>query len=563
MDDRTLDYYKTHAPELVRRYESIGPGVSRYFGVAFPKGARVLDLGAGTGRDAARLARDGYEAWGVEPSDAMREVALETHPDLTGKLKAGALPDGLPDLETLGGPFDGILCSAVLQHLPRPALFDAAFSMKSLLEPHGRALVSIPAARPDVGEDERDPYGRLFTTLSADELQLLFERIGFSTIGRWTDDDAGSRPGVTWTTLLFELADSGVARPLDLIEGVLTRDKKVATYKLALFRALCDIALTQPHRVTWYADWPTKGREGPCVGVPVDAVAERWIVYYWSLFRSPVFLPQMNGERAAGAHTLGFARPLEALMEAYGQAGDLTRFVLDRRSGAFPPGVEPLYQELLPKLRRAITSGPVTYAGGSLDARLFGHARGQILVAPDLWRELSLMGHWVQEALVLRWAELVARLSKGEVAVETAVARLLLPDLDPAREQADARAIYAPLPDKTCVWTGERLSHRFDVDHVLPYSLWRNNDLWNLLPAARAVNGKKRDKLPTRRLLRARRPAIEHYWEVARAERPQRFQAEVRALTGQDDPVFEEVFRVLLESVEVTALQRGAERWEP
>ena len=42
-------------------------------------------------------------------------------------------------------------------------------------------------------------------------------------------------------------------RPLDTVEGVLNRDKKDATYKIALFRALAEIAQTN-YNIVHYRD---------------------------------------------------------------------------------------------------------------------------------------------------------------------------------------------------------------------------------------------------------------------------------------------------------------------
>jgi hypothetical protein len=60
-----------------------------------------------------------------------------------------------------------------------------------------------------------------------------------------------------------------------------------------------------------------------------------------------------------------------------------------------------------------------------------------------------------------------------------------------------ARSLYEQLAGKTCVWMGKDLEAEFDVDHAIPFALWKNNDLWNLPPAGAAVNNKKRDRLPT------------------------------------------------------------------
>ena len=96
-------------------------------------------------------------------------------------------------------PFDGVLCSAVLMHIPEGDLFDTAFALRRLLKPHGHLLLSLPLQRDDVAADERDAHGRLFKGYTAEYLQLLFERIGFQLIGRWDTGDAlglsGTRDG--------------------------------------------------------------------------------------------------------------------------------------------------------------------------------------------------------------------------------------------------------------------------------------------------------------------------------------------------------------------------------
>lgn len=553
VDSRTLEFYEREASALADRYEAKAGGVSRYFRSAFPNGGRILDLGAGTGRDLATLHEAGHEVYGIEPATAMRAVSVQRHPVLAGRLSAGALPDELPSLDDLGGKFQGVLCSAVLQHVPRAMLFESVFAIKRLLVDGGRALVSVPSARPGLDGDHRGDGGRLFTPLTGDELQLLFERLGFVTRDRFEDADALGRPGQAWTTFVFALEGEGATRPLDRIQAVLSQDKKVATYKLALVRALCDIALTQPHRVRWRSD----GR----VAVPLTAMAERWIAYYWHLFEDDMFLPQTAGEWKARTHKVGFANQLQTLMAHYGKSGGLFAYVLDYRADRLDGEAAVASRRLLARTCAVIRNGPVTYAHGG-EGRLFGHENGAMLVDADLWRELTLMGHWVQDAVVIRWAEKTHQLSLGEVSVARVVDRLGQPALEVERATGVARTIYETLPNLRCVWTGKRLQ-RFEVDHAIPFALWRNNDLWNLLPADPKVNGKKRDRLPSRALLTRRRDAVLWCWDTTRKAAPARFEAESRALTGVDEAGFDELFLVLLESVAVTAQQRAVPTWSP
>jgi hypothetical protein len=351
---------------------------------------------------------------------------------------------------------------------------------------------------------------------------------------------------VRWATLLFELAhpvEAESPRPLDRIEGVLRGDRKVATYKLALLRALTDIATIQARRVRWRGD----GR----VAVPIDAVAELWISYYWPLFESPTFLPQMQGEARGQQHKLGFARELEELIAYFNRSGRLPGFLeawhsgrLTERGGDEAGGK--LLDATLAKLRTAIRSGPVHYAGRSTSGPLFDYdvAARFILVDEALWQEIALMSHWVRDSLLVRWAELTRRLagaSPGERAtpqqtMECAL-RVLLEPSESARDTEIARKVFEAMParERLCVWSTRPLRSDFDVDHAIPFALWQSNELWNLLPAAHSVNLEKSDRLPERGLLRERRPLIRDYWHLLHGAHPRRFTTELGRLTGGDD----------------------------
>jgi CRISPR/Cas system Type II protein with McrA/HNH and RuvC-like nuclease domain len=65
-----------------------------------------------------------------------------------------------------------------------------------------------------------------------------------------------------------------------------------------------------------------------------------------------------------------------------------------------------------------------------------------------------------------------------------------------------------------CVWTGVSLKDNFEVDHVIPFDLWHNNDSLNLLPASRVANSRKSNKLPSSKLLKKRKENIVNYWEA-------------------------------------------------
>ena len=179
---------------------------------------------------------------------------------------------------------------------------------------------------------------------------------------------------------------------------------------------------------------------------------------------------------------------------------------------------------------------------------------------------MSLIGHWLSESLILRWAELTHEISNRTVPVKEVIDRLLIrPTTD--RDVQFARSIYAKLHSLECVWTGVAIGRRFAVDHTVPFSIWHNNDLWNLLPAARDVNANKSDKLISKRTLITSKDRVIYYWEILKKNAEERFYVEVsRALVRGtlDLHNWEQIaFSGLVENLETLAIQRGLERWEP
>jgi SAM-dependent methyltransferase len=143
----SIPVYHAQAERLAAEYESLDPAGHADMNAAFagllPTGADrlALDVGAGSGRDAAWLAGLGFEVVAAEPAQGMRAAGQRLH--------AGAavrwLDDRLPGLErthALGLSFDVVLLSAVWQHVApsdRPRAFR---KLATLLKPGGLLAVT-------------------------------------------------------------------------------------------------------------------------------------------------------------------------------------------------------------------------------------------------------------------------------------------------------------------------------------------------------------------------------------------------------------------------------------
>ena len=551
MDVQTLDYYTAHAREVAQRYEAAPSSLAARFSSAFAPSGRVLDIGCGSGRDLAELGRQGFQPYGIDGTAEFVQLAQEYHPELRGHIEQGLLPDfSVP----FGGEFDGVLCCAVLMHIDSTELFNAALAIKRCLKVNGRLLISVPSQRSDTGEGERDTNGRLFKTYHPGYLRLIFERLGFSLIDQWGNSDAMNRQGVEWVSLLFQLKSGANTRPIDQIEGVLNHDKKSATYKFALFRALAEIATQSPNSVTWLADGQ--------VGLPVRYLAEKWLQYYWPLVESRIFIPQLNGERPDAGKPIKFRKYLHALVQCYAKAGGYSGFRIERNKGALSPDSQKLLRALMSDIENAIIKGPVVFAGGALiTGRVFGYdtKTRQVLIPNDLWIELSHLGYWVSQAVILQWAEKTTKLGEG---LEVATVVNLLLDKEDERSTIEARKLFSGMERLECIWTGTTLRDSFDVDHVIPFDLWHNNDAWNLLPASKTANSKKSNKLPSTDILRSRKDCIVGYWELLRNRNSQRFDKEAETLLVMPLNNWQNaLYGQLCNAIEVTALQRGVGRW--
>lgn len=141
---RAIAGYNADAARIAPRFEALSCA-DIYAPVAdhMPRSpARVLDLGAGTGRDAAWLAAQGHSVLAVEPADALRETGRRLHADPAIRWLADALPD-LAATRALGETFDAILLSGVWQHLNEAERERSMPILATLLAPGGSLTVSL------------------------------------------------------------------------------------------------------------------------------------------------------------------------------------------------------------------------------------------------------------------------------------------------------------------------------------------------------------------------------------------------------------------------------------
>jgi len=549
---QSAGWYDSHAGDLVRRYELVDPEKLYDWlkGLLNEAPGTVLDIGAGSGRDAAWFARQGNDVVAVEPSSGMRTAGQSLHRD---DPRLRWIEDQLPDLsETsrLGISFDVVLLSAVWQHVA-PTHRDRAFRKITGLVKSGGLLVTSLRSGPS------PPDSRMYP-VSLDEVERLARNHGFSVEKVHQGRDQQGRADVSWTWVALRLPDDGTGA-LPLLRHVILNDQKSATYKLGLLRALCRAADGSSGLVDDAGD--------DFVRVPLGLVALNWLRLYLPLIREE--LPQTPTN--VGPAGLGFAREGFKELLSDVSASDL------RVGSRFGQDQAKAIHEALRNAAQTINRMPSTYMTYPMGERILPVERGRpgptpptLNLNPDylktfgwmrvpahLWRAMRQYAAWIEPTLMAEWARLMRDYAKGQerkLAEETIIAAMRWSD--PERDVSQARQIALSILDSSgliCVWTGRSLNRvTLDIDHMFPWTAWPCSDLWNLLPAHRTVNQRlKRDRLPSASTLSGAKGGIIGWWRQAYLDStetplPDQFLQEARATlptlsTADPEEVFDRV----------------------
>lgn len=198
--------YADEAASLVKRYDDLAfADVHRPVLHLVPNTpCDVLDIGAGTGRDAAYLAAIGHRVVAVEPTCELRLPGMALHPSP----RITWLDDSLPDLAALRArreTFDLVMLTAVWMHLDERQRRRAMPLVAALLRRGGTMIMSL--------RHSPVPAGRRMFEVSAAETTELAQAHGLAVVLNLRSESAGEenrRAGITWTRLAFVKA---AARP--------------------------------------------------------------------------------------------------------------------------------------------------------------------------------------------------------------------------------------------------------------------------------------------------------------------------------------------------------------
>jgi 2-polyprenyl-3-methyl-5-hydroxy-6-metoxy-1,4-benzoquinol methylase len=192
--------YEEDAESLILRYENV-PFTEKYKAVLhlLPlKPSKILDIGAGTGVDAAWLATKGHNILAVEPTGSLREAGTRLH----SSSHIEWLDDSLPMLfktTARNETFDVVLVTAVWAHLAEMERTQAISNIAALLKSGALLIMSLrhgPA-----------PVNRRIFEVTAIETINLAQQNGLESVLSVQAESVQSinrQAGVVWSWLAFQ-----------------------------------------------------------------------------------------------------------------------------------------------------------------------------------------------------------------------------------------------------------------------------------------------------------------------------------------------------------------------
>jgi hypothetical protein len=328
------------------------------------------------------------------------------------------------------------------------------------------------------------------------------------------------------------------------ISKIIERDSKSTTYKFALLRGTIDIIQDNS---------PFIFLKENRVHIPLGLLIEKWLLYYYPILASKTAIPQINGE-----FNLAFGNQFAQLINNYESRGGFSAFYNDLKNKGIPDDLQEDFIKLVKKLKETITRMPMKFIGRSISNDYYSifhynnhsqnrinridiehliHDFGTYSIPMEYFEAFKVLGSFIngQDSILFKWAEFSVNASSNQLTIEKVINNVLKGPIT-ERNIAESKKIYREILQQQgkvfCVWTGRKIS-KYDIDHLIPFSIWKNNDLWNLLPSDSKINNQKRDKIPSPDTIERQKDLILDYWDIIYHNQTDRFQKEIQvALLG-------------------------------
>jgi len=193
-----LAYYDKHWRRFAERYESLDPEVIHApWKDLLPPPCRVLDAGAGTGRDAAWLAGKGYRVTAMEPVTPFREYGKKQYADAGITWIDDCLPS-CPAVRKLRRRFGLIFAGGVWMHLTAVEQQVAMGYLAKMIRPGGRLVLTL--------RNGSSADGRKMYPVAVSDVARTGKSLDLKLIRQQESPDRYQRHNVSWLALVLEKA---------------------------------------------------------------------------------------------------------------------------------------------------------------------------------------------------------------------------------------------------------------------------------------------------------------------------------------------------------------------
>ena len=361
------------------------------------------------------------------------------------------------------------------------------------------------------------------------------------------------------------------------------RERKDATYKFALLRGAIEICeKSDQHRIA--------GNDPGWVTFPLGLMIEQWMLYYYPIYEEKI--PQQKSEKNNVSKTK-FRQSFDPVIAHYGgREGGYSKFVNDLSRGRFSADIRKAVFDLAKEICNKVTGMPMVHLGTSVHKKIFVHKKnlpkynnhtpisrdylidnfGTFSIKSDYYQAFVEVGPFVtgDKSILFGWAQfthdsMCNKKSFGDL--------LKIIATEPVKERdiQDSRMFFLQLHRKEgtlkSVWSGKTITHVDEkvFDHMIPFSVWKNNELWNILPALKTENQTKSDFIPHLDLLVRQKDLIIGYWNKMNEYDPDVFMEQIHySLVGKDADMTnwqEQAFTSLRKKCEYLINVLGYQSW--
>lgn len=327
--------------------------------------------------------------------------------------------------------------------------------------------------------------------------------------------------------LVFGLKmETNLSYAAKVISSILKHDKKINSYKIALMRSINDVVLSYPDLYEYKT----------AIAIPLRIIAEYWLSYYWP-FANPEN-PIFQGPRAQRdkqiINDVSFRPELEKLHLEWKKVIKSAKSIpsdgffiqnemrISRKRKEYPKEFLSSYSKALKKITNAIKM-PIRYAGEGewqiFDQPIaFSNFKNEAVGIPgtrqndvcfllpnELWGGFHQLSLYIEALSIHQWSlflESVKQTNKDSIN-RGKIYEILTSRPNNRRpltwERNNIDILIMEGLRFRCPWTKRILDNPsgYDLDHIVPISLYPINELWNLVPSDPTFNtSKKRDKLP-------------------------------------------------------------------